>query len=228
MRVGVKPGQWGWTFEDLRASWEIAEDCGFHHISCFDHVSASPRPLASWDAPSLLVAMAGATTAIGLEVQVLNASLRNPFLLAGQLAMAQAASRGRLQVGVGAGSHHLARFDHAAVGIAFPLIKSAWKGSPGAAGSCPHSGEARSSTIPPWASPVPRSGRRGSSRPPFSWEARAKPSCASPPASPTAGMPQPNPSGSLSSPDASRRGVQRSWVRSPGEGRTCRAEGGRP
>ena len=120
MRVGVKPGQWGWAFEDLRASWEIAEDCGFHHISCFDHVSASPRPLASWDAPSLLVAMAGATTSIGLQVQVLNASLRNPFLLAGQLAVAQAASRGRLQVGVGAGSHHLARFDHAAAGIGFP------------------------------------------------------------------------------------------------------------
>src|SRR6266571_1823885 len=120
MRVGVKPGQWGWTFEDLRASWQIAEDCGFHHISCFDHVSASPRPLASWDAPSLLVAMAGATTSIGLEVQVLNASLRHPFLLAGQLAVAQAASRGRLQVGLGAGSHHLARFDHAAVGIGFP------------------------------------------------------------------------------------------------------------
>ncbi len=120
MRVGVKAGQWGWTFEDLRASWQIAEECGFHHISCFDHVSASPQPLASWDAPSLLVAMAGATTSIGLEVQVLNASLRHPFLVAGQLAVAQAASGGRLQVGLGAGSHHLARFDHAALGIDFP------------------------------------------------------------------------------------------------------------
>ncbi|HYT79222.1 MAG TPA: hypothetical protein VEQ37_08200 [Actinomycetota bacterium] len=50
MRLGVKPGQWGWSFEDLRAAWGIAEDCGFQHISCFDHVSASPQPLASWDA----------------------------------------------------------------------------------------------------------------------------------------------------------------------------------
>jgi alkanesulfonate monooxygenase SsuD/methylene tetrahydromethanopterin reductase-like flavin-dependent oxidoreductase (luciferase family) len=120
MRVGVKPGQWGWTFEDLRASWQIAEDCGFHHVSCFDHVSGSPQPLASWDAPSLLVAMAGATTSIGLEVQVLNASLRHPFLLAGQLAVAQATSGGRLRVGLGAGSYHLARFDHEALGIGFP------------------------------------------------------------------------------------------------------------
>jgi alkanesulfonate monooxygenase SsuD/methylene tetrahydromethanopterin reductase-like flavin-dependent oxidoreductase (luciferase family) len=120
MRVGVKPGQWGWAFDELRTSWQIAEECGFQHISCFDHVSGSPRPLASWDAPSLLVAMAGATTSIGLEVQVLNASLRHPFLLAGQLAVAQAASGGRLRVGVGAGSHHLARFDHEALGIGFP------------------------------------------------------------------------------------------------------------
>jgi alkanesulfonate monooxygenase SsuD/methylene tetrahydromethanopterin reductase-like flavin-dependent oxidoreductase (luciferase family) len=119
MRVGVKPGQWGWTFEDLSASWKIAEESGFHHISCFDHVSASPQPLAAWDAPSLLVAMAGATTSIDLEVQVLNASLRHPFLLAGQLAVAQAVSGGRLRVGLGAGSHHLARFDHEALGIGF-------------------------------------------------------------------------------------------------------------
>jgi len=120
VRVGVKPGQWGWTFGDLLASWRIAEDCGFHHVSCFDHVSAAPQPLASWDAPSLLVAMAGVTTSIGLEVQVLNASLRHPFLLAGQLAVAQAASGGRLRVGLGAGSHHLARFDHQALGLGFP------------------------------------------------------------------------------------------------------------
>src|SRR6266511_4349752 len=64
--------------------------------------------------------MAGATSSIRLEVQVLNASLRHPFLLAGQLAVAQADSGGRLRVGLGAGSHHLARFDHAAVGIDFP------------------------------------------------------------------------------------------------------------
>jgi hypothetical protein len=42
MRVRVKPGQWGWTSEDLLTSWQAAEDCGFHHISCFDHVSGSP------------------------------------------------------------------------------------------------------------------------------------------------------------------------------------------
>lgn len=72
----------------------------------------------AWDAPTLL-AMASETERITLAVHVLNCSLRNPFLLAGQLAVAQAASRGRLQVGLGTGSG-FAREDHQVTGIPFP------------------------------------------------------------------------------------------------------------
>ncbi len=72
------------------------------------------------DAPSLLTAMAGRTQHIGLAVHVLNASLRHPFLLAGQLAVAQAHSGGRVEVGIGTGSHHFARYDHEVAGIPFP------------------------------------------------------------------------------------------------------------
>src|SRR6266536_2048181 len=52
MRVGVKPGEWGWPYEELVASWRAAEEEGFAIVSCFDHVSAAPvrvereRPLA--------------------------------------------------------------------------------------------------------------------------------------------------------------------------------------
>jgi alkanesulfonate monooxygenase SsuD/methylene tetrahydromethanopterin reductase-like flavin-dependent oxidoreductase (luciferase family) len=123
VRIGVKPGQWGWSFDELEASWRAAEDAGFDVLSCFDHVTASPEGLAAWDAPSLLSAMAGRTTRIRLAVEVLNASLRHPFLLAGQLAVAQAASGGRLEVGIGAGSYHLARFDHRAIGVVFPPLE---------------------------------------------------------------------------------------------------------
>jgi len=120
VRIGVKPGQWGWEFEDLAACWQTAEDCGFDVVSCFDHVSAAPAGLAAWDAPSLLTAMAGVTSRIRLSVDVINVALRHPFLLAGQLVVAQAASRGRIEVGLGAGSFHLARHDHLAVSIPFP------------------------------------------------------------------------------------------------------------
>jgi alkanesulfonate monooxygenase SsuD/methylene tetrahydromethanopterin reductase-like flavin-dependent oxidoreductase (luciferase family) len=122
MRIGVKPGQWGWSFDELVASWRAAEGAGFDIVSCFDHVSAAPAGLASWNAPSLLTAMAGVTERPALAVDVLNTSLRNPFLLAGQLAVAQAASGGRVEVGLGAGSYHLARFDHAALGVRFPSL----------------------------------------------------------------------------------------------------------
>jgi len=70
--------------------------------------------------PSLLSAMAGVTTRARLAVDVVNSCLRHPFLLASQMAVAQAASGGRLEVGLGAGSYHLARHDHVALGIPFP------------------------------------------------------------------------------------------------------------
>jgi alkanesulfonate monooxygenase SsuD/methylene tetrahydromethanopterin reductase-like flavin-dependent oxidoreductase (luciferase family) len=118
MQIGVKPGQWGWSFDELTASWRAAEEAGFDLLSCFDHVSASEDGPA-WDAPTLLASMASETERITLAVHVLNCSLRNPFLLAGQLAVAQAASRGRLQVRLGTGSG-FAREDHQVTGIPFP------------------------------------------------------------------------------------------------------------
>jgi alkanesulfonate monooxygenase SsuD/methylene tetrahydromethanopterin reductase-like flavin-dependent oxidoreductase (luciferase family) len=119
-RIGVKPGQWGWTFAELLESWRRAEELGFDIVSTFDHVTAAPEGFAAWDAPSLLVAMAAETERVRLAVDVLNTSLRHPFLLAGQLAVAQAASGGRLEVGLGLGSWGLARHDHRALGIPFP------------------------------------------------------------------------------------------------------------
>jgi alkanesulfonate monooxygenase SsuD/methylene tetrahydromethanopterin reductase-like flavin-dependent oxidoreductase (luciferase family) len=68
--------------------------------------------------------MAGLTEHVAVAVDVLNVSLRHPFLLAGQVAVAQAASNGRVEVGLGAGSYHLARFDHQAIGRPFPPLAS--------------------------------------------------------------------------------------------------------
>jgi alkanesulfonate monooxygenase SsuD/methylene tetrahydromethanopterin reductase-like flavin-dependent oxidoreductase (luciferase family) len=119
-RIGVKPGQWGWTFDELVESWQLAEELGFDIVSSFDHVTAAPSGLAAWDAPSLLIAMAGRTERVRLAVDVLNTALRHPFLLAAQLAVAQAASDGRIEVGLGLGSWGLARHDHGRLGIPFP------------------------------------------------------------------------------------------------------------
>ncbi|HEX6331338.1 MAG TPA: LLM class flavin-dependent oxidoreductase [Actinomycetota bacterium] len=122
MRIGVKPGQWGWSFAELEAAWAVAEEAGFDVLACFDHVTDSPGGRSAWDGPSLLSAMAGPTRSISLAIQVVNASLRNPLLFAGQVAVAQAASGGRVEVGLGAGSFHLARYDNAAIGVPFTSL----------------------------------------------------------------------------------------------------------
>jgi alkanesulfonate monooxygenase SsuD/methylene tetrahydromethanopterin reductase-like flavin-dependent oxidoreductase (luciferase family) len=123
MRIGVKPGQWGWSYEELEASWQAAEECGFDLISCFDHVTDAPEGLTAWNAPSLLTAMAGRTSRVRLAVDVISTPLRHPFLLAAQIAVAQAASGGRVEVGLGAGSG-LSRLDGLALGRPFrPLAE---------------------------------------------------------------------------------------------------------
>ncbi len=64
--------------------------------------------------------MAKTTERIRLSVHMLNATLRHPVVLASQLAVAQAASRGRLEVGLGAGAKYWAPFDNRPLGIPFP------------------------------------------------------------------------------------------------------------
>jgi len=122
LRVGVKPGPWGWRYQELVAAWQRAEALGFDIVACFDHVTSAPRGFSAWDAPTLLAAMAGRTHRVALSVDVINIALRHPFLLAAELAVAQAASGGRLEVGLGAGSYALARHDHPARGIPFPNL----------------------------------------------------------------------------------------------------------
>jgi alkanesulfonate monooxygenase SsuD/methylene tetrahydromethanopterin reductase-like flavin-dependent oxidoreductase (luciferase family) len=118
MRIGVKVGQWGWSYPRLRAGWRAAEDCGFAVVSCWDHLTAQPAGLVAWDAVALLVAMAGETSRVRLAPYVLTTGLRNPLVLASQLAVAQAASGGRLVVGLGAGGlGHLAGHGYRAAGV---------------------------------------------------------------------------------------------------------------
>jgi alkanesulfonate monooxygenase SsuD/methylene tetrahydromethanopterin reductase-like flavin-dependent oxidoreductase (luciferase family) len=121
MRFGVKIGQWGWRYDELVAGWVAAEQAGFALVSCWDHAVAAPAGLAAWDAPSLLTAMAGATRQVRLGTHMINTALRHPFLLAAQLAVAQAASGGRIEAGLGVGgATHLAGHVHRALGVPLP------------------------------------------------------------------------------------------------------------
>lgn len=120
MRIGLKCGQWGWSFAELEESWRAADEAGFALISCFDRITSAPRGLRAWDAVALLVAMSAVAKRAHLTAHMLNATLRHPVILASQLAVAQALSGGRLEAGVGAGAKYWEVHDNRPLGIPFP------------------------------------------------------------------------------------------------------------
>jgi alkanesulfonate monooxygenase SsuD/methylene tetrahydromethanopterin reductase-like flavin-dependent oxidoreductase (luciferase family) len=88
-----------------------AEEAGFASVAVFDRwVWDNPEPLVA------LAAIAGATTRVRLQTEVLLAPLRDPVLLAKQAATLDAISRGRLTLGLGVGGRP---DDFAAAGIPF-------------------------------------------------------------------------------------------------------------
>ena len=95
---------------ELRRSAQAAEEAGFDIFQVGDHVGAEPSALAA------SAAVAGTTEQIRLGSLVLNNDLRHPVVLAQELATLDHLSRGRLEVGMGAGHSFT---EYAAMGRAF-------------------------------------------------------------------------------------------------------------
>lgn len=95
-----------------------AEDAGFDVFHIGDHVGEEPAALAS------LVAAALATTRIRICPLVLNNDLHQPVVLAQELATLDILSRGRLELGIGAGHSFT---EYAAIGVPFdpPKVRKA-------------------------------------------------------------------------------------------------------
>ncbi|MDA8033382.1 MAG: TIGR03621 family F420-dependent LLM class oxidoreductase [Actinomycetota bacterium] len=87
-----------------------AEALGYSSLSLVDHLDAQLAPLVA------LTVAAEATTTLHVGTLVLNNDLRNPVVLARELATLGLAAEGRLEVGLGAGWR---RSDYAATGIAY-------------------------------------------------------------------------------------------------------------
>ncbi len=121
MRTGVVPFALGSSFTDLEASWRAAEKAGFNALWTIDHSTSTDDLQPAWEASSLLVAMAARTETISIGVLVFDVLLRNPFLLAGSIAVAQALSTGRVRVGLGIGDT-FSRLDHESLSLPFPPL----------------------------------------------------------------------------------------------------------
>ena len=120
VRIFVEP-QFGATYEQQVRMAQVAEVAGFDAFFRSDHFltmggDGLPGPTDSW---ITLGAIARETDRIRLGTLVTSATFRPPGLLAVQVAQVDAMSRGRVELGLGAGWYDA---EHTAYGFAFPPL----------------------------------------------------------------------------------------------------------
>ncbi len=117
MRYGLKLSQDA-TIDQLRAVWRVADEAGFDHCWCMDHLaSLGPRddgPI--FEAWTLLAGMAVATSRTRIGCMVTGNTYRHPALLAKAAVTVDHLSGGRLEFGLGAG---WAENEHTMFGLPF-------------------------------------------------------------------------------------------------------------
>jgi alkanesulfonate monooxygenase SsuD/methylene tetrahydromethanopterin reductase-like flavin-dependent oxidoreductase (luciferase family) len=104
MKVGIKTGQGGYTYEELSQVWQKADELGFDSAWLYDHFIA----LGNLTAPCLeayatLAALSRDTQRLRLGVMATCAAYRSPGLLAKTGATLDVLSGGRFILGLGAG-----------------------------------------------------------------------------------------------------------------------------
>jgi F420-dependent oxidoreductase-like protein len=117
MRYGLKLSQ-NATIDQLRAVWRVADEAGFDHCWCMDHLATlGPRddgPI--FEAWTLLAGMAVATSKTRIGCMVTGNTYRHPAVLAKAAVTVDHLSGGRLEFGLGAG---WAENEHTMVGLPF-------------------------------------------------------------------------------------------------------------
>jgi F420-dependent oxidoreductase-like protein len=123
VELGVHTGQQDISLEELRRLWRHCDESGFDWISVWDHLYEAPnRDNAgpTYEALTLMAAMAYETKRARLGCLVFCMNYRNPALLAKSLTTIDHLSGGRVTVGLGAGWHVQ---EYAAYGYDFPPVK---------------------------------------------------------------------------------------------------------
>lgn len=93
--------------EDLLRLWDVSERLGFDWISVWDHFYAAqiPRDRPCFEAVACHGALAARTSKVRVGCLVYCAAYRNPAVLANAAVTVDHISRGRLELGLGAGWH---------------------------------------------------------------------------------------------------------------------------
>ncbi len=104
MKIGIKTGQGGYSYNELSQIWQKADALGFDSAWLYDHFIALNNSEADClEAYAALSALARDTKQIRVGVLVTCTSYRNPALLAKITSTVDQISNGRLVLGLGAG-----------------------------------------------------------------------------------------------------------------------------
>lgn len=94
-------------FPEMFDRWQKFEELGFDSLWAVDHFTNPLKPDSAWmEAWTILGALAARTEHIRIGTMVTNIIYRNPALIAKQALTVDHISRGRLTLGIGAGSSH--------------------------------------------------------------------------------------------------------------------------
>jgi F420-dependent oxidoreductase-like protein len=118
IRFGIHAGPQHVTYDDYLHLWKTAESLGYDWCSVFDHfipIQTDPEG-PCFEGLSLLSALAAQTSRIRCGILVVGNTYRHPALLANIAATIDHVSRGRLELGLGAGWWQM---EHEEYGIPF-------------------------------------------------------------------------------------------------------------
>jgi F420-dependent oxidoreductase-like protein len=117
MRYGLKLSQ-NATIDELRGVWQVADEAGFDHCWCMDHLATiggrDDGPI--FEAWALMAGMAVATSRTRVGCMVTGNTYRHPAVLAKAAVTVDHLSGGRLEFGLGAG---WAENEHTMLGLPF-------------------------------------------------------------------------------------------------------------
>jgi alkanesulfonate monooxygenase SsuD/methylene tetrahydromethanopterin reductase-like flavin-dependent oxidoreductase (luciferase family) len=119
-RFGICTDQ-NMTWEKTAERWQLFESLGYESAWLCDHLIQPSRPNGPYfEAWSLLGALAAVTEKIRIGVLVTSNTFRYPQVLAKMAVTVDHISKGRLEIGLGAGWYEP---EHSMFGIAFPETK---------------------------------------------------------------------------------------------------------
>jgi alkanesulfonate monooxygenase SsuD/methylene tetrahydromethanopterin reductase-like flavin-dependent oxidoreductase (luciferase family) len=117
VRIGIATGQ-NQPWETMVERWRLYETMGFDSLWDFDHFTQPSQPEAPfYDGWTLLAALAASTQRVRLGVLVTCNTFRHPSLVAKIAVTVDHISRGRLDLGLGAGNYEP---EHRMFGLDFP------------------------------------------------------------------------------------------------------------